>query len=181
MVAVSHTLKTIHEPRIADSTKTPTLEQALSSNQATYQPRDVFTAGRCKVIETTTDGRIMVEIMMSHRLKLGEDVQSLPYRIVSCDPLEDETSPEPVEDNRELQQSINSKLIAAISTQNPELARQFEDPAWTAIPPDEFSFKIFQFLRFDPDIMQSILEARSANTRLQLIWDLLRQAYSDQN
>ena len=40
MVGVSHVRKTIHEAR-----KNQTVEEALSSNQATYQPREVFSAG----------------------------------------------------------------------------------------------------------------------------------------
>ena len=37
MVGVSHVVKTIHQPAANQ-----TLEQALSSNQATYKPREVF-------------------------------------------------------------------------------------------------------------------------------------------
>ena len=85
MVAVCHTQKIISVAR-----QDQTLEQALSSNQATYQPREIFSAGPCKIIETTSDGRIMVEIRLSHRLKLTGEVQSLPYRIATCELVKDE-------------------------------------------------------------------------------------------
>ncbi len=61
-----------------------------------------------------------------------------------------------------------------MGAQNPDMVRQLEDPEWLALQPSDYSFKIFQLLRFDPDIMQSILEAQSASRRLAIIWELLR-------
>lgn len=168
LVGVSHTLKTIHQP-----TKQQTLEQALSSNQATYKPREVFSAGVCEILETTSDGRIIANVSINQRLNLVEEMQSLPYRIVSCTELEDETSTTPSED-ASLQNSINARLIEIVGSEQPELAKALVDPEWKNIEPAEFSFRIFQFLRFEADLMQMILEEQSANTRLEMIWDLLR-------
>ena len=42
--------------------------------------------------------------------------------------------------------------------------------------PADYSFKIFQFLRFDADIMQHVLEMQSANERLNLVWGVLEGA-----
>lgn len=170
LVGVSHTLKTIHQPA-----KQQTLEQALSSNQATYKPREIFSAGACEILETTSDGRIIANVAISRRLNLVEEIQSLPYRIVSCTELQDETSQTLSEDSA-LQKSINTRLIEIVGSEQPELAQALCDPTWTNLPPDEYSFRIFQFLRFDADLMQMILEAQSANTRLEMIWDLLRPA-----
>jgi Lon protease-like protein len=170
LVGVSHTLKTIHQPA-----KQQTLEQALSSNQATYKPREIFSAGACEILETTSDGRIIANVAISKRLSLVDEIQSLPYRIVSCTELQDDVSQTPAEDSA-LQATINTRLIEIVGSEQAELAQSLRDPAWKNLPPDEYSFRIFQFLRFDADLMQMILESQSVNTRLEMIWDLLRPA-----
>lgn len=169
MVGVSHVRKVIHEPA-----KNQTLEQTLSSNQATYQPQEVFSAGHCEILETTSDGRIMASVMMSQRLSLLEETQSLPYRIVVSEPLVDVEPAEPMTSSDDLQRLINNRLIAAVASQNSDVAKELESTEWTSLPADAYSFQIFQFLRFDAEIMQDILEAPGANARLAIIWDVLR-------
>jgi Lon protease-like protein len=106
MVGVCHTVKTIHQPA-----KTQSLEEALNSNQATYKPQSIFSAGDCEIVDTTDDGRIIASIAMRKRLLLVDEIQSLPYRIVSCQLLLDDTTAEDATTERDLQQSINSRLI----------------------------------------------------------------------
>jgi hypothetical protein len=48
-------------------------------------------------------------------------------------------------------------------------------PEWQSMTPEVFSFTLFQTLRFDPDLMQSILESRSTHERLNIVWDYIRQ------
>jgi Lon protease-like protein len=176
MVGVTDVLKTIHQPPVNQS-----LEQALNSNQATYKPKEVFSAGHCEIVETTDDGRIVAAITMSKRLQLVAEVQSLPYRIVSCAQLSDvgpeaQAEYEDVASNSAaLKQSINRRLIELVGEQNQALIKALQDPAWTSLEPGEYSFQIFQYLRFDAGAMQKILEARSANARLEMIWEILRQ------
>jgi len=170
MIGVCHTIKTIHEPA-----KTQSIEQALSSNQATYKPQQIFSAGDCEIVKTTDDGRIIASITMRERLLLVEEIQSLPYRIVSCQSLTDELDGPVAETAETLQYSINNRLIELLSTQNAELVREFQDPEWLALPPADFSFRLFQYLKFDADVMQEILELRSAHARLDLIWAILKQ------
>ena len=170
MVGVSHVLKTIHQPTKRQTTPA----EALRSNQATYKPRPVFSAGHCEIVETTSDGRIFANVMVSQRVTLVDELQSLPYRIVRCTPLDDDDDPSALADNRALQRSINDRLIDLVGAKEPELARKLQDPSWTALEPSEYSFKIFQLLRFEADIMQTILEAQSVNSRLDMIWTLLR-------
>ena len=170
MIGVCHTVKTIHEPA-----KHQSIEQALSSNQATYKPQQIFSAGDCEIVETTPDGRILASIAMRERLLLVEEIQSLPYRIVSCESLSDELDGPVAETPESLQHSINNRLIELLSTQNAELVREFQDPEWLALPPADFSFRLFQYLKFDADVMQEILELRSAHARLDLIWAILKQ------
>ncbi|HJN51500.1 MAG: LON peptidase substrate-binding domain-containing protein [Pseudomonadales bacterium] len=170
MVGVTHTKKTIREAK-----RNQTAEEALSSNQATYQPQEIFSAGDCEIKETTADGRILAEITMRQRLAIIDDVQTLPYRIVSCEVLQDETSSEQLPANSDLQTLINAKLITLMGSQNPDLYSLLQDDSWRSLSTEEFSFKLFQFLRFDPDLMQNILETRSTNQRLTIVWELLSQ------
>lgn len=169
LVAVSHTIKPIHQPG-----KTQSLEQTLRSNQATYKPHAVFSAGYCEILETTSDGRIIASVGMSTRLALLDDIQLLPYRVVSCTPVTDEETHTPAED-RVLQASIHDLLIALVDPQNPGLADELRQPRWLQLSPGEYSFLIFQFLRFDADTMQHILESTRVNERLEMIWDVVRR------
>jgi Lon protease-like protein len=174
LVAVSHTLKPIHQPK-----RQQTTEEALRSNQTTYKPHNVFSAGRCEILDTTDDGRIFAAIRMSRRLELDEEVQSLPYRIVSCTPVEDEDGAADDETNRELQHAIHARLVELVGEQNPDLARDLESAEWTTADPGEFSFRVFQVLRFEPDVMQAILEMQSARERLEITWELLKGSGSE--
>ncbi len=169
MVGVCHTRKTIREAR-----KDQSLEQALSSNQATYQPHEIFSAGRCEIRETTEDGRILANVFMEERLLLREELQALPYRIVSCEPLED--GAETLEANAidELKTLISAQLEKLMSSAKAETQRPFAGADLMALDASTFSFRVFQFLRFDADLMQEVLEARSPGARLELIWSVLR-------
>ncbi len=170
LLGVSHTQKTISQQR-----KNQTLEEALNSNQATYKAQEVFSAGTCAITETLPDGRLLAEIEMTTRVRAVGELQSLPYRIVECERLDDELAGDSAEAD-ELQRFVNDKLIELVGGQNPEVARILGSPAWTEMAPADYSFKIFQFLRFDADVMQDVLEMQSANERLGLVWGVLQGA-----
>ena len=166
LLGVSHTAHTIHEPRATD-----TAEEALRTNQATYAPQEVFTAGRCELLETLDDGRMLIEVHMAHRVVLEQELQSLPYRIVTCRELADE----PIGDEaaaRKQQESVHALLTTLVRSQNPdspEATKVLEDPAWDAMSPAEYSFRIFQLLRIDGDVMQEILEMTRPEARLGML------------
>lgn len=166
LLGVCHTQKTIR-----DAPRNQSPAEMLSTNQATYQPQDVFSAGPCKLIETTPDGRLLAEIHIEQRFVIKQEIQTLPYRIVACEILDDETEAEAGSD--ELMQQILKALVPMIARQNPEIAVQLRN---TEMPAEEFSFKVFQYLRLEPDVMQSILESRSPRTRLEMIWQIIQQA-----
>ena len=75
-----------------------------------------------------------------------------------------------------LQALINGRLIELIGTRDAELVREFQVPEWLALDPAAFSFRMFQYLKFDADVMQEILELQSAYARLDLIWSIQQQA-----
>lgn len=170
MLGVSHTAGTIHEPRPKE-----TLEEALNANQATFQPREIFAAGPCALLKTLEDGRLLVEVTMTHRLVLEQEIQSLPYRIVTCRPLQDEP-PQDEAAARSLQHEVHVRLTELVRARNPEVAERLEAPAWTDLTPTEYSFRIFQILRFDADLMQQVLETTRPERRLELVRELLAGA-----
>ncbi len=166
LLAVTHTVKTIREaPRDQ--------EDALATNQATYQPQTVFSAGMVTLVDTTPDGRLLVEVAMRERYELGRDTQTLPYRIAECTLVTDEPEPDRDVRNGELKMLINAKLITIAGSSNPALVDVLQSDEWTGLDAAEFSFRVFQFLRFDADFMQELLEMRSAGDRLQRVWDVL--------
>ncbi|MEO0972767.1 MAG: LON peptidase substrate-binding domain-containing protein, partial [Pseudomonadota bacterium] len=131
MIGIPHTRKEIHPGRKHES-----VEQALSSNQATYQPHEVFSAGLAEIVETLDDGRMHAVIRVQHRLSLGQEVQTLPYRIVEAQILEDEPETD-ADASRELQREINGRLVRIVSDQSPELADALEQDEWRDLSPGE--------------------------------------------
>lgn len=170
MIAVCHTVKTIHQPAQAR-----TVQEALSTNQATYKPQTVFSAGDCEVVETTPDGRIIARIHMRQRLELVSETQSLPYRIAACRPVSDEQEADD-EISRDLQRLINGKLLAMVGDRNAQLSASLSAPEWADQPAASYSFALFQFLQLDGDVMQSVLESRSPRERLEILWGVLQHA-----
>ena len=164
-IGVCHTKK-----QIRPAPQLKTTQEALQVNQATYQPFDVFSAGPCRILETLEDGRLHAAITMSSRYRIVSEVQTLPYKIVTATPLPDEDSAAEYPD---LQAAINTRLISLLGAEHQPLRDMPQAPEWQDQPSEVFSFKIFQFLRFDADIMQQLLECCSIESRLQMIEGLL--------
>ena len=168
MIAVCHTQKEIRPARNGQS-----MQDALKNNQATYQPFGVFSAGTCEVIEQTDDGRVYIHISMSKRLQLVKEVQTLPYRIVACRELEDAHEIVSDDELKQFQKSITDSIVDMIGRHNPANLSEFDSADWLKLSPAEFSFKIFQVVRFEADIMQSILEETSNLERLKMLASLV--------
>lgn len=168
LLGVCHVTKTIREAPAASS-----IEDALNSNQATYQPQKVFSAGRCEIIEELEDGRILAQIEMQQRFVIEHEVQSLPYRVVSCSQLADLEESENPGENQQLKERVHTVLVDIVGRQNPELAQELGSSAWLEKTAAEYSFEIFQILHFDPETMQHLLEMRSTGKRLITTLSLL--------
>ena len=166
MIGITNTKKRISTPR-----ENQTIKEALTRNQATYEPRGVFSLGEVKVLEKTKDGRIYVNINLKHRVMLVEETQLLPYRICNCRLLEDVN----VESSRlvQHQQEILDLMIAILQREAPAELAKFDQEGWNTLDPKKFSFEIFKLIRFDPDLMQSLLEMTDPEKRLILIKDTL--------
>ena len=174
MIGVCHTKK-----EISAAPSDQSVEDALKSNQATYEPYLVFSAGPCEIIETTDDGRIYANINMAHRFELVSEIQTLPYRIVDCRELLDED--DVTTESALFQESITDIVLNMVGEKNPKLTDILSGRKWSDLPADQFSFKVFQFLQFDADTMQSILESRSPLDRLRVIEELLTEVTSQRD
>ncbi len=161
MIGVCHTKKEIR-PAPSDQS----VPEALTQNQATYQPHEVFSAGKCDIVERMPDGRILINIDVQARYTVKEEIQTLPYRIVKADQLDDEP---PSEDLQPLCAAIQDLLLSLITAKNPEVAAQIKGERWTALSPEVFSFKVFQVLQLEPDLMQSLLASTNTQQRLEHI------------
>lgn len=180
MVGVCHTVKAISTPA-----KKQSVEEMLGSNQTTYKPHQVFSAGHCEILETTDDGRLIANVNMSERLQIIEEVQSLPYRIVTSAPLKDHSLAAAEEEialkhESELQERIHTQLIKLITAQSTaddrELVNDLQDSTWRNLTAHDYSFRIFQCIRFEADTMQHILELQSTSERLEVLWSLIGNA-----
>ncbi len=85
MMGVCHTEKMIHA-----NTREQSREEALSSNQSTYKPCQIFSAGKVELLDELEDGRMAIAVDCEVRLKLKQERQTLPFSIWQCELYEDE-------------------------------------------------------------------------------------------
>lgn len=172
LLAICHTEKQLSPGKQADS-----LEQALSSNQATYRPYDVFSAGRCELLETLEDGRLLLNVHIQQRYRLEQQLQQLPYQIYECKEFNDRPlSTTESSECADLRDKVLHRLVAlghgdpAIGKSVKQLA---ESEEWQAKTDSQFSLSLFGVVHFDPELMQEILEMDSAPQRLAYTLELL--------
>ena len=72
LMGVCHTEKVLHAANNEQS-----LTNVLHTNQATYKPRDIFSAGPVSLLEELEDGRMVIEVDTNIRLRLQNEVQTL--------------------------------------------------------------------------------------------------------
>lgn len=148
-----------------------TLAETLNSNQATYEPCEIFSAGYASIIDVTPDGRLLVEVRMDARYQIEEEIQTLPFRVVRCRPYTDRPaeSDERAEQTRNLRRDINSHLLGLSSEVKDELSAELSED----LSDETYSFRIFQTIRFDADLMQECLEMQTPADRLRLLYEVL--------
>lgn len=171
-VAICHTQKEL-SPR----KETQDLREALNSNQATYRPYPVFSAGPCLLKERLDDGRLIVDVNIQARYRLGEERQLLPYQIYECEVFNDRPLSEQ-EDAActELRDKICHRLLALMppdSAESKMVSAALTSDAWKLKGHSEFSFELFGLIRFRSDLLQNLLEMDSAQARLESTLGLL--------
>lgn len=169
-MAVCHTQKELHPAKQNQSR-----EEALQSNQATYKPYDVFSAGPCELMEELPDGRMLIHVHLKQRFRAVSEQQRLPFNIYECEEVVDESLDQ--QEQRELsllKEKVLTRLVA-LTASNARLHALLQSDEWQAKSPEDFSFSIFGLVQMDPDVQQEILEYRSPAKRLDLLLSLLNQ------
>ena len=169
-MGVCHTQKLVHPGK-----QQQTLEEALNSNQATYKPYPVFSAGRCELVEILDDGRMLINVHVDERYHALQARQTLPFSIYACEyyrdlPLDEEA----ITRAGLLQQKIIQRLLA-LTAGNDQAARLLNSDEWTQRDPVAFSFELMGVLQMDAEFKQRVLEMQSAVERLQHVLQLLNQ------
>lgn len=165
-IGVAHTQKVIAEAKIPPGAP---LEVMLNSNQKTYSAHPIFSAGFAEIKETLPDGRLMVEIAMDSRYQILQEVQQIPYKVVLCEPFNDEHETTDALLRSELDQALLN--IADETTQ--ELTTLLNSQEWLNQSFLEYSFKIYSLVGCEPDILQKILEMKSSVARVQFLKGVL--------
>lgn len=169
-VAVCDTEKVLHQ--IEPMTD---LRKSLHSNQSTYKPKSIFSAGQCELHRTLKDGRLFINVHASKRYQLKEIVQTLPYNIAKCEELPDE----PLDDNQQqdleqLKDKVMHRLLA-LSANDEDVQKVLHSEEWESMSPESFSFAVFGLVEMPPDIQQNLLENTQPVDRLDTLLNLLNQ------
>lgn len=169
-MAVCHTKKVLSPAKPNQK-----LKDALQSNQATYKPFPVFSAGRCELQETLDDGRMLINVYIDKRYEAVEARQVIPFGIYSCELYTDiSLTAQQSKEAELLQQKILHRLLAM--TAGDEIAQQILGAEeWQEKTVDTFSFELMALLQLDADFKQHILELRSPLERLSEVMILLNK------
>jgi Lon protease-like protein len=169
MMGVCHTEKVIHA-----NPREQTQEEVLNSNQSTYKPCAVFSAGTVELLEEMDDGRLAIMVNFETRLKLEQEKQTLPFTIWACEPYEDD----PIEDVssagllKQSHEKIMQRLLT-ISHGNDEMQEMLVGEQWQNMTPVEFSFLVNGLLGMPAEIKQDLLEMRNPQQRLDAILEMV--------
>ncbi len=170
LLGICHTQKLIRPGR-----ENLSLADSLQSNQATYAPCEVFSAGVPELEEELDDGRLIVRVPLQQRYRLLRERQTLPYRIGVCEPWPDQDVPA---DDLAALPALQEKILRrmqALFHRETSLIRLLNDPVWRDLDALEFSFRLFGVIRFEAERQQEILEDRSPRSRLERALALLNE------
>ena len=168
LMGVCHTEKVVHQRERAQ-----TVEEALSSNQATYKPRGVFSAGPVHLLQKLDDGRLLVQVDTEVRLQLVEQKQTLPFSIWACEELLDEALDRAGELALEQSKMKILKRLLAITHHNQRAQKMLNSSRWQEMPAHEFSFAVAGLLVMPSEISQQLLEMTHPQARLDAVLEMI--------
>lgn len=168
LMGVSHIEKVLKSVEVPQN-----IEEALNSNQDTFKPQEIFSAGYIQLKSTTEDGRLHIDVQMEGRFKRVELVQEVPYQIFRCEKYNDNNM-DSFAKTKILREQLDQFLIKIGKNQNDEnLENLISSQVWKDLDDSTYSFRLFQMIQFDPDVAQEILELRSPESRLNFACQLL--------
>jgi Lon protease-like protein len=167
-MGVCHTEKVLHS-----NDRQQSRDDILNSNQATYKPRDIFSAGPVKLLEELPDGRVLIEVETNIRLQLHHEIQTLPFSIWTCKELPD--LPMTDEEARRLEQGKQKILqrLLALTHNNADIQIALSNDYWQSMPAMEFSFSVMGLIALDAELKQELLEMTQPGQRLERVLKLL--------
>ncbi|MFT7689200.1 MAG: Lon protease-like protein [Candidatus Azotimanducaceae bacterium] len=169
-MGVCHTAKVLRE-----SEQHQSIETALNSNQSTYKPVEIFSAGPVTLLEELEDGRMVIEVDIDTRVKLKTELQTLPFNIWACDELPDEALTDAEEHNLiQTQQKILKRLLV-ITYANQKNQQLLQSEFWQNMPAGDFSFAVIGLLGLPGEIQQEMLEMTKPTDRLQRALSILNE------
>jgi Lon protease-like protein len=170
LMGVCQTEKVLHTPD-----KEQSMEEALQSNQATYKPRDIFSAGPVALLEELEDGRMLIEVDTSIRLRLQRQLQTLPFNIWACTELPDQAVTEQIKQELEQYQQKILQRLSVMTHGNSEFQKVLASDHWKTMDAITFSFAVLVLFDLDAELKQELLEMTAATARLDWILALLNQ------
>lgn len=168
LMGVCHTKKMLHSNQ-----REQTIEEALNSNQATYKPLGVFSAGPVQLLEELDDGRLLIRVDNEVRFQLGEEKQTLPFSIWSCEELLDQPCDREAEARLQQSQTKILKRLLAVTHANDQAQAVLKSDYWQAMPAHKFSFAVAGLLGMAPDTSQALLEMTDAQQRLDTVLEMI--------
>ena len=163
-MGVCHTQKVVHPARQQQS-----IEEALRTNQATYKPYPVFSAGRCELVKTLEDGRMLINVHITERYRTVEVRQALPFSIYGCEVYRDRSlDADAMEKAKLLQQKILRRLLA-ITMKNKTAQYMLMSDEWQNKDVIAFSFELMGIVQMNAESKQRILELQSPVDRLERV------------
>jgi Lon protease-like protein len=148
-------------------------EEALSSNQSTYKPCDVFSAGKVELLKELDDGRLGIMVHFETRLELKQVRQILPFNIWACESYDDD----PIEDDdlvnlKQTHEKVMQRLLALAHVKD-EFQKMMASEQWQNLSATEFSFMVNGLFAMPGNIKQDILEMRHPQQRLDALLKML--------
>lgn len=174
LMGICHTEKVLH-----DGSEAQSMSEALNSNQATYKPCRVFSAGAVSLLQELEDGRLLIEVDTSLRVRLKTEKQTLPFSIWSCEELLDEGC-DAASDVllAQAQEKILQRLIV-LTHDNEKAQAELKSAHWQDMPAHKFSFVIAGLLGMPSEMSQRLLEMTNPQERLDDVLGMINEIGAD--
>ncbi|MGH1441359.1 MAG: LON peptidase substrate-binding domain-containing protein [Cellvibrionaceae bacterium] len=170
LLAIAHTQKVLRE---AKTDQAPA--EVLQSNQATYKPYPIFSAGKCELLQTLDDGRLYLQVHMESRFQAIEEEQTLPFSIFCCEAYSDvPVETDQLKTTALLKDKVLNRLLALTASVS-DIQMLLKSEEWSKKSVSDFSFSIFSLLQFNPELQQQVLEMQSVEGRLNYLLDMLNK------
>jgi hypothetical protein len=168
LMGICHTQKVVHA-----GSQQQTLQEALNSNQATYKPCTIFSAGPVELLEELEDGRMLIQVDTNIRLQLVDEIQTLPFSIWNCAELPDQ----PGSDKELLELDLSKEKVLhrllKLTHSSDKMQDLLNGDYWQTMPAEKFSFAVTGLLGLDPELKQDLLEMTNPQQRLGTVLELL--------